>query len=116
MKKTLLFALALVMVMSVAQSNAHAESKRGPIFKLGRGFTYLLASPFQIPKEIIQTTGESDVVWIAPLKGMTEGLGSGIYNMLRQGMSGMFDILTFFTPAGRDWQPLFEPTSLIPEI
>ena len=95
---------------------AYAETGKGPIQKLSRGVVHLLASPFQLPKEIIQTTGEAETVWLAPWKGFAEGGGRGLYQMGRQGISGLVDIVTFWSPLDRDWGPIFEPVSLFPEI
>ena len=95
---------------------AYAITDKGPIQKLGRGAIHLLACPFQLPKAVIETTGEAETVWLAPWKGMSEGIGKGFYYMGRQGISGLVDIFTFWTPAGRDWAPIYEPASMFPEI
>ncbi|MBI4357849.1 MAG: hypothetical protein HY584_00995 [Candidatus Omnitrophica bacterium] len=118
LKRAVLFFSVLCTLFSVLSApQAHAtEWKKGPVQKLARGFTYVIASPFQIPKEVIQTAGEAEPVWLAPWKGIAAGGGSGLYHMGRQGLSGLWDILTFGTPAGRDWDPLFEPASFVPEI
>ena len=76
---------------------------------------YIVVSPFQILKEVIQVTADEEVTWIAPLKGMTAGIGSGAYYMIRQWLVGGWDVVTFWTPAGNDWQPLLE-THLVPEV
>ena len=112
-----LIVLSFFFVFTTLSPKAHAGmgAKRNPIYKLARGITYIVASPFQIPKEIIQTAAGEDTTWIAPLKGMTAGVGSGLYSAIRQDFAGLWDIITFWTPAGRDWKPLFE-TSLIPEV
>lgn len=100
-----------------SNQSASAAMDKGPVQKLARGVVHLAASPFQIPKEVIETTGETHSdIWIAPFRGMTEGIGVGIYQMGRQGMSGLVDIVTFWTPAGHDWDPVFESTSLFPEM
>ena len=108
---------ALYLLSSVLyQSQAHADIGKGPVQKLGRGIFYIVASPFQIPKEMIQKASEADQVYLVALKGVFEGAGSGVYQVSRQVMAGVWDILTFWTPAGRNWAPLFESTSLFPEV
>ncbi|MBI4372586.1 MAG: hypothetical protein HY585_02515, partial [Candidatus Omnitrophica bacterium] len=77
---------------------------------------YIVASPFQLPKEIIQTAAEADPVWLAPWKGFAQGGGAGLYQMGRQGIAGFWDLFTFWTPAERDWEPLYETSSLVPEV
>lgn len=109
-------ALSFLFVFSHFTPTAYAATDKGPVQKLGRGLVHLIASPFQLPKEIIETTGEAETVWLAPWKGMSEGAGKGLYQWGRQGLSGLVDIFTFWTPAGRDWGPIFEPVSLFPEV
>ncbi|MBI4367983.1 MAG: hypothetical protein HY588_01170, partial [Candidatus Omnitrophica bacterium] len=105
--KSSLVVLALMLVVCGFQLQAYAmEVGRGPIQKLGRGIIYLVASPFQIPKEIIQKAAEADPIYLAAWKGFAEGTGSGLYQAGRQGVAGFWDLFTFYTPAGRDWGPL----------
>jgi hypothetical protein len=47
---------------------------------------------------------------------MTAGVGSGAYQMGRQIVAGFADLFTFWTPNGRDWAPIYEPASLLPEM
>ncbi len=98
------------------QSQVYADIGKGPVQKLGRGIFYIVASPFQIPKEIIQKAAEADRIYLAAFKGVAEGAGSGVYQTGRQVMAGVWDVLTFWTPAGRNWGPLFESISLFPEV
>ncbi len=112
----LVLVLSFLFIFSHFTPTAYAAMGKGPVQKLGRGLVHLIASPFQLPKEIIQTTGEAETIWLAPWKGMSEGVGRGLYQMGRQGLSGLVDIFTFWTPAGLDWGPIFEPVSLFPEV
>ena len=115
--KTAIFVFIFFLLFLNFNSTAcAADFGKGPVQKLARGLVHLVACPFQLPKEIIETTGEAETVWIAPWKGMSEGVGRGLYQMGRQGLSGLADIFTFWTPAGRDWEPIFESVSLFPEV
>ncbi|OGW85255.1 MAG: hypothetical protein A3C35_04815 [Omnitrophica bacterium RIFCSPHIGHO2_02_FULL_46_11] len=96
-------------------SQAHADFGKGPIQKFGRGFFYIFASPFQIPKGMIQTAQDAEPVYLAPVKGTIAGGGIGVYEFTRQLIAGFWDVFTFATPAGRDWGPLYEPSTLFPE-
>ncbi len=121
LRKKVLDSFILTSVFCVLSSSfyptqAYADIGKGPVQKLGRGIFYVVASPFQIPKEIIQKAAEADRVYLVALKGVTEGVGSGVFQMGRQVMAGGWDILTFWTPAGRKWGPLFESNSLFPEV
>ena len=108
--------LASVFCNSQAQAADFGNSGKGPVHKLSRGFAHIIAAPFQIPKEIIQTTAETKPHYFAPFRGMTVGLGSGAYQMGRQVVAGFADLFTFWSPRGRDWQPIYEPASLLPEM
>ena len=110
-------ALVLFFIFLTSQAvSANAATGKGPVQKLARGFTHIVLSPLQIPKQVIQTAVETDPFYLGTFRGMTLGAGNGLYQMGRQLVSGFFDIFTFPTPAGRDWAPLFEPSSLFPEI
>ena len=111
-----LMVLAFLFIMVSPHPNACADIGKGPVQKLGRGIFYIVASPFQIPKEVIQKASEADQVYLAAWKGAAEGSGSGLYQAGRQWLAGFWDIFTFWTPAGRNWGPLFEPSSLVPEV
>ncbi|MBI1977691.1 MAG: hypothetical protein HYS55_02950 [Candidatus Omnitrophica bacterium] len=115
-KKTVIKLCLLLSVFSLLFAMpAYAGAHKGPVYKFARGITYIVASPFQLPKEIIQVASEEESPWIAPWKGMSQGAGSGLYQMGRQGIAGIWDLFTFWTPADRDWKSLFD-TSLFPEV
>ena len=115
-RKVLIFFVFCFLSSVLCQSRAYANIGKGPVQKLGRGIFYIVASPFQIPKEVIQKASEADPVYLVALKGGFEGVGSGIYQTGRQIVAGFWDIFTFWTPAGRNWGPLFEASSLVPEV
>lgn len=113
--RAILFIGLLFFIFGICHPEACADAQKGPVYKFARGITYIIALPFQLPKEIIQVASEEESPWIAPWKGMSLGAGSGLYQMGRQGIAGIWDLFTFWTPAGRDWKPLFD-TSLFPEV
>ena len=116
-KKASFFLATFVFLLVFSHPQAYAGSGmgRGPIQKFTRGIVYIVASPFQLPKSMIQVAAETDPVYFAPLRGLSVGLGTGLYEGVRQLIAGCWDIFTFWTPAGRKWGPLFD-TSLIPEV
>jgi len=114
--KVLLLSVFCFLFSGFSQSQAYADIGKGPAQKLARGFFYIVASPFQLPKEVIQKAAEADHIYLAAWKGFAEGGGSGAYQAGRQIMAGLWDILTFWTPVGRNWDPLFERASLFPEV
>lgn len=111
-------AAAGILLLAGFTGNAHAAwiNEKGPAQKFTRGFVYLVASPFQVPKEILQTAAQAEPAWMAPWEGMTIGLGKGGYNFGRQVAAGLFDMCTFRSPAERNWEPLFKSEILFPEI
>ena len=114
-----IFVLVLFLVFSVTllPQKAYATASKGPVQKLARGIAQIFASPFQLPKEIIQKTSDSNApIYLVPVQGFFEGLGSGIYLGIRQMVSGFTDMFTFWTPLGRDWGPIYDPATLVPEI
>ena len=80
--------------------------------KFWRGYAHLVSSPFQMPRQIIQTTVEGEPHYLAPFKGMTAGLGLGAYHFVRQGISGFYDLFTFAHPG----PPLYESEKFFPEL
>lgn len=115
-RTNLLWVVFFLLFMAGLSTPVYATVEKGPVQKLARGFTHVLTAIFQVPKEIIQTTAEAEPVYLAPWKGFTVGSGTGLYLFGRQLVSGFNDIFTFWTPLGRDWAPLFEPSTLFPGV
>jgi len=100
-----------------APPSAFAAASKGPAQKFARGVVHITAAIFQIPKEVVQKTGDSTApIYLVPIQGLFEGFGNGVYLGIRQVVSGFTDIFTFWTPAGRDWDPIYEPATLVPKI
>jgi hypothetical protein len=114
MKKTywLVVLAVLAAMVGVAPQGHAAADVEGSAQKLGRGFAHVIASPFYLPKNIIQTAVDTEPHWMAPWQAMTQGLGQGIFLMGRQAVSGFRDVFTFWDPG----PPMYDPESLIPEI
>jgi len=68
--------------------------------KLGSGFSNLILSPLEIPKNIINTTNEYNLAL-----GVTGGVIKGILHMAGRFMAGTVDTLTFPIPT----EPLTNP-------
>ncbi len=103
--------LAACLLFIYSSTTVFASSTWG-VQKLGRGFLHILTSPFFLPKEVIQTAAEAEPSYAAPWKGMTAGLGKGLFQMGCQLVSGFGDIFTFYIPS----EPLFKSDSLFPEV
>ena len=94
-------------------SNPEIERSVGTklFHKLGRGITNVFTGWIEIPRGIAQTWRETD-----PFTGFFVGGCKGIAWGWVRTMSGFYDILTFPIPAPTDYQPLFEPEFILPEI
>lgn len=111
---TLFLSLALLSVF--LQSTPCFAAAKGPIHKLGRGIVHTLFFPFQLPKGIIEVAAETEPPALAPIAGITAGVGQGIYGGIKQLISGIVDVLTFPLPLGRNWEPIFDSVSLFPDV
>ena len=113
----LLFCILCLLSSLFFQPAAQAAGfGKGPGQKFVRGITYLVTAPFRLPKEMIQTAAESEPVYLAPWRAISVGAGNGLYQAGRQGLAGLYDLFTFWSPTDRDWAPLFEPSSFFPEV
>lgn len=84
-----------------ASESQKAETYQSVISaKLGSGFSNLVLSPLEIPKNIINTTNETNLAL-----GVTGGVAKGLLHMAGRFMAGVVDTLTFPIPS----QPLTTP-------
>ena len=100
MIKNSVFGLALAALIMLPAA-ARADDA---LTKLGRGAANTLTGWVEIPKNVYNTSKESDT-----LSGMTLGLAKGIgMGIVRTG-SGIFEIVTFPFAVPKDYKPLLEP-------
>lgn len=110
--KICLAAIALVLVnpaigdsipdLSYRVPNVKQPESYGTVIstKLGSGFSNLLLSPLEIPKNIINTTNDTNVAL-----GVTGGVFKGFLHMAGRFLAGTVDTLTFAIPT----EPLTTP-------
>lgn len=89
---------------------------RNPVQKLARGLFCIISSVLLVPRDIVQVGGATEPFYMCSLKGPVVGGAQGVYDMLLQMGSGIFDVVTFPIPAGRDWEPLIPREKLFPEV
>ncbi len=116
MKTRVFVSVVLLAMLFCSLSPISQAAVSGPVQKLGRGLTHVVIAPAQIPKWMLQTAYETEPFYMASWSGVTMGGGKGIYMCGRQMVSGLWDMFTFPSPAGRNWEPLFESSSLFPEL
>ena len=106
MKKGLLIALVMVMVLAVA-STSYAQD---PAKKLGRGLANILTGWIELPKNIYDVSVEEN-----PLAGLTIGLAKGIGMTIVRTGAGIYEVVTFPFPIPEDYGPVLEPEFVFSE-
>lgn len=93
-------------LLMLASSNLFAEEQRGYGEKVGykalNGLANIVTSPLEIPKNIINTTNQSNVAY-----GFVGGLAKGILNTAGRIASGVADLVTFPLPTKPIAQPVY---------
>ena len=89
--------LLLTTLLIVTSSISFADEQQSYGSKVGNkalnGFANLTTSALEIPKNIINTTNDSNVAW-----GFVGGLAKGILNTVGRMMVGLTDLITFPLP------------------
>ena len=95
-KRTLISVL-LTGLLVVVTTTSHAEEQSSYGADIGNkalnGFTNIFTSWLEIPKNIINTTNESNIFW-----GLSGGTAKGIINMAGRVGVGVTDVITFPLP------------------
>ncbi|NQT47083.1 MAG: exosortase system-associated protein, TIGR04073 family [Candidatus Omnitrophica bacterium] len=104
MKKAVVTGLLLFIALTVmANGLVFAKTLDGPSQKLERGAKNLVWGWTELPKSIVNTTKETNI-----LKGILFGTLKGVANAFGRTTSGLVDTVTF--PAGTYDQPAIDPT------
>jgi len=106
MKKGLIIALVMVMVLALAT----ASYAQDPAKKLGRGLANILTGWIELPKNIYDTSVEDN-----PLAGLTIGLAKGIGMTIVRTGAGIYEVVTFPFPIPEDYGPVLEPEFVFSE-
>jgi len=101
MTKFLAVALSILLVLSMT-GTAMAKASDKVTTKVNRGGKNILTAPLEIPKGVIQTTKESNVIF-----GVLFGPIRGLCNFFSKVTSGVTDIATSTT--GSQDEPLLKP-------
>jgi putative exosortase-associated protein (TIGR04073 family) len=106
MKKGLIIAIVMVMVLALAT----ASYAQDPAKKLGRGLANILTGWIELPKNIYDTSVEDN-----PLAGLTIGLAKGIGMTIVRTGAGIYEVVTFPFPIPEDYGPVLEPEFVFSE-
>ncbi len=106
MKKGLIMAVVMIMVLAVA-TVSYAQD---PAKKLGRGLANILTGWIELPKNIYDTSVEDN-----PLAGLTIGLAKGVGMTIVRTGAGIYEVVTFPFPIPEDYGPVLEPEFVFSE-
>ena len=97
MKRLLLIALILLLVMSSSQPAFCSDSTT----KLGRGLSNIVSFPLEIPEQISRVNN-TDGPFAASTVGVLKGLGSAVGRMC----VGLYETVTFMSPGTNEYKPI----------
>lgn len=90
----------LVMVNMATLSYAQQDATK----KLGRGLVNILTGWIELPKNIYETSVQSN-----PLAGITVGLAKGLGMTVVRTGAGVYETATFPFPLPQEYKPILEP-------
>jgi len=79
--------------------------------KLGRGLVNVATGWIELPKNIYDTSVETN----NPLMGLTYGLVKGVGMTVVRTGAGAYDVVTFLFPIPEDYEPLLDPEFVFEE-
>ena len=85
----ILVSAVLAGAVSLAQAEEHDSYSRTVLQKVGNGFANLTTSALELPKNVINTTNQSNVVF-----GVFGGMLKGTVNMVGRMGVGLLDLVT----------------------
>lgn len=104
MKKHILKALVMAVVVLVILGLASPSFAQDAAKKLGRGVVNILTGWIELPKNIYETSVQSN-----PLAGITIGLAKGLGMTVVRTGAGVYETATFPLPLPKEYKPILEP-------
>ena len=104
MKKMFALFLITVMIINITSIACAQDMTR----KLGRGVGNILTGWIEVPKNIYDTSMESNV-----FAGLTLGLIKGVGMTVMRTVVGAYETVTFPIPLPEDYKPIVEPEFVI---
>ncbi|MFC1806960.1 exosortase system-associated protein, TIGR04073 family [Candidatus Omnitrophota bacterium] len=116
MKRSLKVAAVLVMMLCIAAVSLPAFAQEGSIVekmgkKLGRGIVNVATGWVELPKNIYDTSVETN----NPLMGITYGTLKGVGMTVVRTGAGAYDVATFLFPVPSEYEPLLTPEFVFEE-
>ena len=108
--------LAGALILSFIAATLPAFAEEGSVVekmgkKLGRGLVNVATGWIELPKNIYDTSVETN----NPLMGITYGLIKGVGMTVVRTGAGAYDIATFLFPIPEDYKPVLEPEFVFEE-
>ncbi|MCX5715866.1 MAG: exosortase system-associated protein, TIGR04073 family [Candidatus Omnitrophica bacterium] len=100
-------AIAAVLIILNMATPSFAQD---PAKKLGRGLVNILTGWVELPKNIYDTSVQSN-----PLAGITIGLAKGLGMTIVRTGAGVYDTATFPFPLPKEYKPVLEPEYVMEE-
>lgn len=98
MRKQIVVIGLISLVIVALASTAYCDT---PIKKLGRGFSNVITSPFEIFEQM-KRVNNTDGPWA----GMTYGLVKGVAMTVVRAAIGVYEITTFPIPSPKEYKPI----------
>lgn len=95
-----LVVMAIVVILNMATPSYAQDATK----KLGRGLVNILTGWIELPKNIYETSVESN-----PLAGITIGLAKGLGMTVVRTGAGIYETVTFPFPLPQEYKPILEP-------
>lgn len=116
MKKSIKAAAVSVLILCIAAIALPAFAQEGSIIekmgkKLGRGIVNFATGWVELPKNIYDTSVETN----NPLMGITYGTLKGVGMAVVRTGAGVYDVATFLFPMPKDYEPILQPEFVFEE-
>ena len=116
MKKSIRMAAVSVLILCVVAVALPAFAQEGSVVekmgkKLGRGIVNIVTGWVELPKNIYDTSVETD----NPLMGITYGTLKGLGMTVVRTGAGAYDTVSFLFPVPEDYEPILEPEFVFEE-
>ncbi|MFH1395442.1 MAG: exosortase system-associated protein, TIGR04073 family [Candidatus Omnitrophota bacterium] len=93
--------IAVLICVCLCFSAAGIVYADGPLEKLGRGISNILTSPLELPKGMGDVNNSDGI-----FAGMTWGLLKGTFNIVKRGVVGVYEVISFPIPLPKDYEPI----------
>ena len=116
MRRSVKITAVVVLALCIAAITLPAFAVEGSIIekmgkKLGRGIVNVATGWVELPKNIYDTSVETN----NPLMGITYGTLKGVGMTVVRTGAGVYDVATFLFPVPKDYDPLLEPEFVFEE-